>query len=315
MPVAPLAGALGFIGRQGAWAVAASVFVGIAVPPLASLSRPLLTEALLVLLALAFLRVEPAAIRAEAARPKLLIAAALWITVAVPIAFGALIMALAAIFGAGVSFGLVLNIIAPPVFSTPALVALVGIDPALALATVIACAALTPVTASVFAAVFLGPALPLSPIGLGLRLLALLGAAALAAALIRGVAGRTWIDRQRERIDGLNVVALFVFGLAAMDGVTGHLLAEPALAAGILLLAFAMTLALMASTALVFHRCKRQDAIALALASAGRNMGLLMAATGGAVPDLAWLYFALAQIPIYLLPLLLRPLAANRAAP
>ena len=128
MPVAPLAGALGFIGRQGAWAVAASVFVGIAVPPLASLSRPLLTEALLVLLALAFLRVEPAAIRAEAARPKLLIAAALWITVAVPIAFGALIMALAAIFGAGVSFGLVLNIIAPPVFSTPALVALVGIQ-------------------------------------------------------------------------------------------------------------------------------------------------------------------------------------------
>lgn len=309
MPLAPLRDALGWLGRQGARTVAASIFVGIALPPLANVSRPYLTEALLVLLCLAFLRVEPKAIGAQAAHPRLVIAAASWITIAVPAAFGMLVMVLAPAFGPGVTFGLVLNIVAPPVFSTPALVALTGIEPALALATVIACAALTPLTASAFAALFLGPALALSPLGLGLRLVALLGGAALAAAAVRAIAGRAWVERQREQIDGLNVIALFVFGLAAMDGVTGYLLARPALAAGILLLGFAVTLALMLTTALVFHRCGRQDAIAIALASAGRNMGLLMAATGGAVPDLAWLYFALAQIPIYMLPLLLKPLA------
>jgi BASS family bile acid:Na+ symporter len=37
-------------------------------------------------------------------------------------------------------------------------------------------------------------------------------------------------------------------------------------------------------------------------------MGLMLAAAAGAVPELVWLYIALAQFPIYLLPLPLRPL-------
>jgi BASS family bile acid:Na+ symporter len=40
-----------------------------------------------------------------------------------------------------------------------------------------------------------------------------------------------------------------------------------------------------------------------------RNMGLMLAATGGALPDLVWLYFAVSQLPIYLSPQLLKPLA------
>jgi hypothetical protein len=40
-----------------------------------------------------------------------------------------------------------------------------------------------------------------------------------------------------------------------------------------------------------------------------RNIGLMLAATGFAVSDIAWLYFAVAQFPIYLLPHLMRPLA------
>src|SRR5262249_9965439 len=37
------------------------------------------------------------------------------------------------------------------------------------------------------------------------------------------------------------------------------------------------------------------------------KMKLMLAATGFAVPDIAWLYFALVQLPIYLLPHLLKP--------
>ena len=44
-----------------------------------------------------------------------------------------------------------------------------------------------------------------------------------------------------------------------------------------------------------------------------RNIGLMLTATGFAVPDMAWLYFALAQFPIYLLPHLLKPLAKRLA--
>jgi BASS family bile acid:Na+ symporter len=48
---------------------------------------------------------------------------------------------------------------------------------------------------------------------------------------------------------------------------------------------------------------------ALGLAADSRNMGLMLAAAGSSVPDLTWLYFALAQFPIYLLPQMLKPVA------
>jgi BASS family bile acid:Na+ symporter len=37
-------------------------------------------------------------------------------------------------------------------------------------------------------------------------------------------------------------------------------------------------------------------------------MGLMLAAADGVLPGLTWLYFALAQFPIYVSPQLLKPL-------
>ena len=61
--IAALAAALSWLGRQGARAVAASIFIGIMVPPLAALLKPIFAYALFVLLCLAFLRVDPAEVR------------------------------------------------------------------------------------------------------------------------------------------------------------------------------------------------------------------------------------------------------------
>jgi BASS family bile acid:Na+ symporter len=43
-------------------------------------------------------------------------------------------------------------------------------------------------------------------------------------------------------------------------------------------------------------------------------MGLMAAATGGALPGLTWLYFALSQFPIYLSPRLLKPRVGRMGA-
>jgi len=67
-------------------------------------------------------------------------------------------------------------------------------------------------------------------------------------------------------------------------------------------------------TALVFLKTGRARAFAIGLIAGNRNIGLMLAATGFAVPDDAWLYFALAQFPIYLLPHLLKPLARRLTA-
>ena len=53
----------------------------------------------------------------------------------------------------------------------------------------------------------------------------------------------------------------------------------------------------------------RERALALGFMASQRNLGLMLAATGGVLPDLTWLYFALSQFPIYLSPQLLQPIA------
>jgi hypothetical protein len=39
-----------------------------------------------------------------------------------------------------------------------------------------------------------------------------------------------------------------------------------------------------------------------------RNMGMMLVATAGTVPEQVWLYCALVQLPIYLGPMLIAPL-------
>lgn len=104
------------------------------------------------------------------------------------------------------------------------------------------------------------------------------------------------------------------FAVAAMDGVVDHFRADPLLVVALTALAFALALGMIALTALVFARAGRGRAFAIGLIAGNRNIGLMLTATGFAVPDMAWLYFALAQFPIYLLPHLLKPLARRLAA-
>ena len=51
-----------------------------------------------------------------------------------------------------------------------------------------------------------------------------------------------------------------------------------------------------------------RTALPLAHAAGSRNTGLMLAAAAGLVPELVWLYVALIQIPIYALPLIVKPL-------
>ncbi|MGC2717441.1 MAG: Na+-dependent transporter [Pseudolabrys sp.] len=308
------AAALSLAGRHGTLVAAASVFVGLAIPGLAAACKPYLGEAIVVMLTLAFLRVDPNELFHHFTRPGLVALATLWAMLLVPTVLGIGFLA----FGLdqsmpGLYFMLVLQMSAPGLMSSPALAALLGLDVALTLATLIVSTAITPLTASLFTHVFLGSALA-SPFGFGLRLFLIIAGCALAAAIIRRVAGPTFIAAQRERIDGLSVIAMFMFAVAAMDGVADHFCSNPLLVIELTALAFALALGLIAVTALVFLRAGRARAFAIGLIAGNRNIGLMLAASGFAVPDVAWLYFALAQFPIYLLPHLLKPLVRRLSA-
>jgi ACR3 family arsenite efflux pump ArsB len=311
------AACLAWLGRQGTRAIAASLFIGLAVPPLAAWFKPILPEAVFGLLVLAFLRVDPRELRALFARPGLVLAATGWMMVAVPVALGASFVLtnvpnrLPELF-----VGLTLQSVAPPIMSAPAFAALMGLESALSLATLITGIVVTPLTASAFAKMFLGSAAGLAPWDLGVRLFLILAGSALAAALMRRIAGKAFMERHREGIDGLSVVLLFVFAVAVMDGVAVGFFREPRLFAELTTLAFALALGLTGLTAMVFARAGWDRSLALGLACGSRNLGLMLAATGGSIPPLSWIYFGLAQFPTYLVPQLLQPLAKRlRAGP
>lgn len=306
--------ALRWLGQCGAKAVAASAALGLLLPGLSEFLRPWIGVAIFMLLVLAFLRVDPAAMVRRIKKPTLVLIATLWIMVITPLT--AALVAHAS--GLGAAHPAVMLIVfmvtaAPPVMSAPAFAALMGLDGALSLAVLIAATMLTPLSAPFLAGLLIDGALPVSALSLALRLAALLAGSMTLAWGIRKLTGTPRLVERRSEIDGLNVVLLFGFIIAAMDGVAARFLVDPLLIVTIAAISFAVAFTQIGATMLALPRASRADAFAIAHAAGNRNMGLMVAALGGTLPDLAWLYFALGQLPIYLLPLMLKPLAARMA--
>jgi BASS family bile acid:Na+ symporter len=281
---------LRWIGGQGTRAIAALVFIGIAVPPLGELLKPYVTHAIFFLLCISFMRVDLAALRDHLRRPGLLLAATAWTTIAVPLAIG-LVSRITGLDAAApdLHLALMLQAVASPMMASPALAALMGLDATLVLITLVTSTALVPFTASLFAYVFFGAALSLSPLGLGLKLVVILAGALVVAAAIRWIFGAAAIARQKAAIDGFNIVILLVFVAAVMGNVAGSLFADPLRMIGLGALAFAIFFVLLGITTLIFAGIGHERALALGLMVSQRNMGLMLAATDGVLPGTAWL--------------------------
>lgn len=304
-----LQAALAWLGRQGTRALAASIFLGLAVPPLAAYVKPHLGETVFVLLLFSYLRTDPSAFGRHLKAPGLAIAGALWVMVAAPLLFGTAYML------SGISDAMpalytimILQCAIAPITSSAAFAALMGLDVAFSLVTLIICNVMSPVTTVALSYLFLGTSL-FSPIELGLKLFFFFAASGAVAYGIRRVAGTPWIERQKEAIDGLNVLAVFVFAIAAMESVPRHVMADPIFALELLALIIALTCVLIGISMLVFWRAGIDRGLVIGLLAAFRNLGVIMAAVGTTLPDLAWFYFAMVQFPIYLLPALVKPLA------
>jgi predicted Na+-dependent transporter len=303
---------LAWLGGQGTRAIAALVFIGIAFPPAGELLKPYVTEAVFLLLCMSFLRVDPGALRDQLRRPGLVLAATAWTMLGVPLISGELCVATGLdVHSADLYLALMLQGVASPMMASPALAAVMGLDSTLVLVTLVVSTVLVPITAPLFAYAFLGTTLSLSPLWLGVKLIAILAGSMLTAGVIRWSVGAATITRRAREIDGLTVLFLFVFVAAVMGNVVGGFLADPLAAVELTMLAFAVFFALLGATALIFRKAGYGRAMALGLMVSQRNMGLMLAATNGALPDLAWLYFALSQFPIYLSPLLLKPIVSR----
>lgn len=302
--------ALGWLGRQGTHAIAASVFLAIALPPIDALLKPFVTEAIFALLCIAVLRVDLAVLRAYVSRPALVLTATVWTSFVLPSLFGAsCLLAGLKTQSPGLFLGLMLQGIASPMMAAPAFAAVMGLDATLVLTTLVTSTAVTPFTAPLFAYAFIGPTLTLSPLVLGLKLFTMLTGSLLVAAGMRYLVGFATIRRYSDQINGLNILLVFVFVAAVMQNVATQFVLAPFTTIGIVALAFAVFFCVLVLTAIAFAKAGRDRGFVLGLMASQRNMGLMLAVTAGVLPDVTWLYFALAQFPIYLSPFFLQPLA------
>ncbi|WBL82142.1 Na+-dependent transporter [Bradyrhizobium xenonodulans] len=307
--------ALTWLGSQGTRAVAAVVFIAVAMPPLGAVLRPYVTEAILVLLCISFMRVDLAALYSHLRRPALVATATAWTTIGVPLIVGLIVHATGLTSHApGLSLALMLQSMASPMMASPALAALMGLDATLVLVTLVTSTALVPFTASLFASLFLGDMLSITPSTLGLKLLGILAASLLAATIIRWIFGAAAIQRHKQPIDGFNIIILLVFASAVMGDVASDLMTQPMFTIGLAALSFAIYFTLLAITTLLFRRIGYERALALGLMVSQRNLGLMLAATAGALPPTTWLYFAMTQFPIHLAPYMLTPIARRLTA-
>lgn len=308
--------ALAWLGNQGPRAIAMLVVIGIAVPPLGELLRPYVTEAIFVLLCISFMRVDLSALRAYLRRPALVLSATVWTTIGVPALLG-IVTHLTGFDTRSpeLHLALMLQAMASPMMAGPSLAAIMGLDATLVLITLVTSTALVPFTAPVFAYVFLGQMLTLSPAALGLKLAGILVAALAVATVIRLVFGIDAIRRQRAPIDGFNVLVLLIFVAAVMSHFIADFLATPVYVIALALLAFAVFFVLLAATVLLFRSYGYDRALALGAMVSLRNMGLMLAATEGTLPGSTWLYFAMSQFPIYLAPQLVKPIVDRLATP
>lgn len=307
-----LAAGLALLGRYGTQGFALSILLGLALPQFSAAARPLLPLTIFCFTTVVFLRADLGVIAGLLRRPGRLIVTCLWFAGA-----PALLVATAfALIGRealdpGLVLGLALMAAAPPVMSSPAIALLYGFEPSLIIAGVVLTTVLSPLFAPFLVEWLAGSAVPLDSSQLMLRLVVLIGGGIAVAAALRLWLGMARIRAMKANLDGFGVLMYFTFAIAAMDGVTRAAFETPGRVALFAAIAFAIAACGLILSYLLLYGFRRSDRFMIGYGSGQRNMGLLVAALGAGVPQTTFLYFALAQFPIYLLPWLLRGVAAR----
>lgn len=292
---------LAWMGRHGTGLSAGSIFIGLALPDLASLVRPWLAVMVAVILTLALLLIDSGRLRQAVARPLPLAVGAIGMAVATPALVAATAGFLEPLIGPGLLLGLFVFAFAPPTLSAPAFAALMGLDAASALALCLGLTVVSPLLIPVVSAL-IGVDFPIEPVSLAGRLALIVGSAVVAAMAVRHWAGRERIAANREVVTGLMILPLTVFAIGSMDGMLARILAEPGHLAAILAGSVALAVCAIVLMTAILWPLGRQAALAIGWCGGNRNLGLIIGAMSGVVPDDTWAYFAMAQFPIYALP-------------
>ncbi|HYF08241.1 MAG TPA: hypothetical protein VD970_11515 [Acetobacteraceae bacterium] len=291
--------------RHGSLLLAVSVFVGIAVAPLAAALRPLVTPAVAMMMLLVLLRIDPAQVMAWLRRPATVLFLCAWLLLVSPIIAFAVTRALG--LDGPLGAGIVLMAASCTVTTAPAFARLIGLDAEISLVVAVLSMALLPFTAPPLALGLLGLDLAISVAELMVRLLLIIVLPAILAFALRRMMGPARLERAARPLDGAVVLVLVVFAFGVMDGVQARLLADPLWVVGGVAAAILANLGLNVGTALALAPVLgRVTGLTAGLLAGNRNQAVFLAVLPAGTDPGVLLFFALGQIPMYLSPFVLR---------
>lgn len=298
---------LGILDRWARWALPAGVLVGVVLPDLATLFRPLLTMAFMGTLTVALLRLDWGHLAEAIRRPAIPLAMAGWLLIASPLLTWSACMLIG--LPPDMRLLLVLQAGAPPIGSAAAFAMILGLEGALAVVGALGTTLLLPLTLTPLVGFLLADT------SVEVNLAAFFARATLIVLLpfalawgLRTLVGLQRLARSGDLLGGINVLAMVIFAIAVMDGVTARLVQTPQFVGILFGMACVTTALLHMAGFLLFRRAGIPANYEAAILSGNRNMGLMLVVTSGTAGEDFSLYVGVAQIPMYFAPVVLMPL-------
>ncbi len=304
--------ALHWAARHGKEWLVAGLLAGLFLPDLAATLRPWLPEMVAFLLFLTAYRIGPKAAFGAAAEARRAFAFALAFQLVMPLAALAILLA----FGvADSAFGLVLVLMlaAPSVTGSPNFAIMMGRDPTPALRLLIVGTLLFPLT--VFPVLWLSPALgdQAEVMTAALRLIAVIAGAVTLAFLLRAKGSPVLTNDRRDALDGLSAVTLAIIVIGLMAALGPALKDDLWNALAWAAFAFALNFGLQITCYVTLTAAGDHGRAApVSIVAGNRNIALFLVALPASVTDPLLIFIGCYQLPMYLTPILLRPLYRRR---
>ncbi len=291
---------LDWIGTRASKALPVGVVLGIAFPKLAEWCQVLMLPALAIPLIITIVRIHWEHQLLYLRRWPLLLMLTAWVLLGCPLLTWLVLQAVP--LHGPLESGMILAAAAPPLASGAAIALFLGLDAAVIIVGTVFAMFFVPFVLPPLALLLLGLEIEISLLAFTGRLMALVFGAFLAAFVVKRLLGEARIERWAMPMDGISVILISVFIVAIMDGVTALGLQRPDYVALATAMSFALVIGLQAVGTAAFWFLGRGTALAVGLMSGYCNMGLIYLVLGdGAEIDLL-VFFALGQIPMFVLP-------------
>ena len=294
-----------WIGQRASRVLPTGLVIGLLFPALADALSHILSIAMIIPLAIALARIDWQQQFAYLKRWPLMLALVAWVLIACPIIVWLLLTLLPV--HEQLDIAAIMAAAAPPVTACAAIALFLKLDAAIVVVTTVLTMLVVPIVLPPLALELLGISINISLFQLSLRLAGFIFAAFFMAFLLKQFMGQQRIQQHSQLMDGIAVVFISLFIIGIMNGVTAIVLERPAYAITTLLMSFAFVIFLQIISAMVFWWLPRKTSLAIAMMCGNCNFGLMYIVLADQASADLLIFYALGQIPMYVLPALQTP--------